>query len=667
MCGISVLLGKPGVNVAPFIHAMTDMVRHRGPDDEGYLFSEDKFDSTPTNWGGDDTPEKLFRDSASGGLSGHIGQRTHLIAEVAMGHRRLKITDVSDTSHQPFVNSAGTLAINFNGQIYNFRELRTELEGLGRTFRTNGDTEVVLKAYEQWGQDCLSHFRGMFAFVIIDFTRWQFFAARDRFGIKPIYYWTSPNGFLVFGSEIKQFSCLPGWKARADKSSVVRFLSIGESDGFSSTMFQDVFQIQPGHSASGSIDTAANFIKQDHWYDMDLLDLSEMTDTELELHAEHLIVTSVDLHSQQEVSQGMGISGGLDSSLLYSLMTHPGLNGEKKRIDSTVSVLSNDPRIAEEKYVDILLSSSKAKKMKLFPTSEDFLECLTRLHFVHDEPIGGLSVAAEYLAFQTAGNSGLKVTIEGHGADEIFCGYHDFLHADISNQLARGRLISGWLGVRKLKSLHGVSTRYALSRAAENLLPYTVSQSARRFLNRSSSHPDWINKEIPRQRPEKRSRVNYRNKSNINKLSKLAVQRSSLPAQLRWTDRNSMANSVESRVPYLDHKIVEFALSLGARSKIRDGNTKVILRSVAKKWIPPELSLRTDKVGYAVSDELMMFGENKEKVRKIALESVEIAQEFFNDKAGNDINQTFDGNNPYRKHIWRSISLGQWMKVFSVS
>lgn len=667
MCGISVLLGKPGVNVAPFIHAMTEIVQHRGPDDEGYLFSKDKFDLTPTNWGGDDTPEKLFRDSASGGLSGHISHRTHLIAEVAMSHRRLAITDVSDASHQPFVNSAGTFAISYNGQIYNFCELRTELEGLGRTFRTNGDTEVVLQAYEQWGHDCLSHFRGMFAFVILDFNRWQFFAARDRFGIKPIYYWTSPNGFLAFGSEIKQFTCLPGWKARADKSSVVRFLTIGESDGFSSTMFQDVFQIQPGHSASGSIDTAANFIKQDHWYEMDLLDLNGMTDTELELHAERLIRTSVDLHSQQEVSQGMGISGGLDSSLLYSMMTHPGLNGEKRRIDSTVSVLSDDPRIAEEKYVDILLSSSKAKKIKLFPTSEDFLESLTRLHFVQDEPIGGLSVAAEYLAFQAVGNSGLKVTIEGHGADEIFCGYHDFLHADISKQIMHGKLLSAWLGVRKLKSLHGVSTRYGLSRAAENLLPYTISQSARRFLNRSNSHPDWINKEILSQSTEKGSRVDFWKKSNINTLSKFTVQRSSLPAQLRWTDRNSMANSVESRVPYLDHKIVEFALSLEARSKIKDGKTKVILRSVAKKWIPPELSLRTDKVGYAVSDELIMFGENKEKVRKIALESVEIAQEFFNYKAVSGIDKTFDGIKPYRTHIWRSISLGQWMKVFSVS
>ncbi|NQV97647.1 MAG: hypothetical protein HQ486_07610 [Acidimicrobiaceae bacterium] len=359
MCGISVLLGKPGINVAPFIHAMTEIVRHRGPDDEGYLFSEDKFDSTPVNWGGDDTPENLFRDSASGGLSGHIGHRTHLIAEVAMSHRRLAITDVSDASHQPFVNSAGTFAISFSGQIYNFCELRTELDGLGRTFRTNGDTEVVLQAYEQWGHDCLSHFRGMFTLVIIDFNRWQYFAARDRFGIKPLHYWTSPSGFLAFGSEIKQFTCLPGWKARADKSSVVRFLSSGESDGLSSTMYQDVFQIQPGHSASGSIDTAANHIKQDPWYVMDLLDVSGMTDTELELHAEHLIITSVDLHAQQEVSQGMGISGGLDSSLLYSMMIHPGLHGENRRIDGTVSVLSDEPRIAEEKYVDILLSSSK--------------------------------------------------------------------------------------------------------------------------------------------------------------------------------------------------------------------------------------------------------------------------------------------------------------------
>jgi len=287
--------------------------------------------------------------------------------------------------------------------------------------------------------------------------------------------------------------------------------------------------------------------------------------------------------------------------------------------------------------------------------------------FVQDEPIGGLSVVAEYLAFQAAGNSGLKVMIDGHGADEIFCGYHDFLHADISNRIAHGKLLSGWRGVQKLKSLHGVSTGYGFSRAAENLLPYTISQSARRLLDRSSSHPDWINKEIFRQHVEEGSRVHHRHKSNINLLSKLAVQRSSLPAQLRWTDRNAMANSVESRVPYLDHKLVEFALSLEAGSKIMDGNTKVILRSVAKKWIPPELSLRTDKVGYAVSDESIMLGENKEKVRKIALESVEIAQEFFNHNVVSDINKIFDGIKPYRTHIWRSISLGQWMKVFSVS
>lgn len=667
MCGISVLLGKPGVNVAPFVHAMSEVVRHRGPDDEGYLFSEDKFCSTPINWGGDDTPENLFRDLASGGLSGHIDHRTHLIAEVALSHRRLAITDVSDASHQPFVNSAGTIAISFSGQIYNFCELRIELEGQGHTFRTNGDTEVVLQAYEQWGHDCVSHFRGMFALVVIDFNRWQYFAARDRFGIKPLYFWTSPSGFLAFGSEIKQFTCLPGWKARANEASVVRFLSSGESDGTFSTMYQDVFQIQPGYSASGSIDTAANHIKQDRWYVMDLIDVSGMTDAELELHAEQLIISSLDLHAQQEVSQGMGISGGLDSSLLYSMMMHSGLHRKNRRIDGTVSVLSDDPRIAEEKYVDILLSTSKAKKIKLFPTSEDFIGNLERIHFVHDEPIGGLSVVAEYLAFQAAGNSGFKVMIDGHGADEIFCGYHDFLYADISNRIAHGRLLSGWRGVQKLKSLHGVSTGYGLSRAVENLLPHVISQSARRLLDRSSNHPSWINKKVLSQHIEEGSRLSHRSRSNVNLLSRLAVQRSSLPAQLRWTDRNSMSNSVESRVPYLDHKLVEFALSLEAGSKIMNGNTKVILRSVAKKWIPLELSLRTDKVGYAVSDESIMFGEDREKVRKIALESAEIAQEFVNNNLISDINDTFDRTKPYRAYIWRSISLGQWMKVFSVS
>jgi len=245
MCGIGALYNPRSALSAETLRAMQAVVRHRGPDDEGVVCFRSP-ESVPEAYGGPDTPQDAYSLSLpyrptraaveTGGVS------------LALTHRRLSILDLTPTGHQPMCTTDRGCWIVYNGEVYNYLELREELKALGHAFHTQSDTEVMLAAYRQWGRDCLSRFNGMFAFVLFDRARRKLFAARDRFGVKPLYYWVAPDGLIAFASEIKQFSVLPGWRPRINGQRAYDFLNWGLSDHTDETLFEGVYQLRGGEA-----------------------------------------------------------------------------------------------------------------------------------------------------------------------------------------------------------------------------------------------------------------------------------------------------------------------------------------------------------------------------------------------------------------------------------
>ena len=246
MCGISGLLSPSGIAVRNLV-AMNTLIRHRGPDDEGYvLFSKD----TPTCLAGNDTVQEVIRAPIPWSPTQLISADISEDAILAFGHRRLSIVDLSPFGHQPMSYADARYWITYNGEVYNYLELRTELEAAGCDFISHSDTEVILAAYALWGEACVARFNGMWAFAIYDTINRSLFLARDRFGVKPFYYWIAPDNSLCFGSEIKQFTAYPGWKARVNGQRAYDFLVWGLTDHTDETLFEGVYQLRAGYSVT---------------------------------------------------------------------------------------------------------------------------------------------------------------------------------------------------------------------------------------------------------------------------------------------------------------------------------------------------------------------------------------------------------------------------------
>ena len=270
MCGISGFISNHPQPAAP-IWRMSDLIRHRGPDDEGFVLFGD-LSSEPVVAGGPDTPEKSWRAEVPYAPRKLPEQVSNMPVRIALGHRRLSIIDLSPLGHQPMSHQAGRYWITYNGEIYNYIELRGELESLGHNFVSQSDTEVIMAAYAQWGVSCLHRFNGMWAFAIYDTQRQEVFLARDRFGVKPLYYWTAPDGTFCFASEIKEFTAFPGWTARVNAGRVYDFLVRGLMDHTDETLFAGVYQLRAGHAirlkvGAWRVDPTGR-VPVEKWYDL---------------------------------------------------------------------------------------------------------------------------------------------------------------------------------------------------------------------------------------------------------------------------------------------------------------------------------------------------------------------------------------------------------------
>jgi asparagine synthase (glutamine-hydrolysing) len=585
MCGIAGIVAADGLHAdeRERVVSMRDVISHRGPDDAG-----------------------IFVDG-----------------QAALGHRRLSIVDLT-AGHQPLANEDDTIWIVFNGEIYNHADLRPELEAAGHRYRTRCDTETIVHAYEQWGDACVERLRGMFAFGIWDSRRRRLLLARDRLGVKPLY-WALTNGRLLFGSEIKavlESGLIPRSANEAALPELLgtRYLSGG------ATLFKGIHHLEPGHTL---VFEGGAVLKREYW-DVPAgrapRELAELSDRDAVRRFRELLEESVRIRLMSDVPLGMFLSGGLDSSAIAALMA--------RMIDrplQTFSVAFKQRAFSELDYARQVAAAINADAHEIVIDDEDFFGALPRLIWHEDEPLAHPSSVPLYFVSALA-REHVKVVLTGEGSDELLAGYGKYPRALVNWRAAAAygvvpAPLRAWVADRLVPNLPRRLARYAtrsflamprtpeaiffdnfaaigLRRQGALLAPAFASQATpARAYGASRAYFD-----APNGRSTTLDRLLY------------ADLKTYLVELLMKQDQMSMAASIESRVPFLDHRLVEFAAGLPARMKLRGFTTKWILREAVRGILPSEILTRK-KMGFPVPFGMWMKGAWGDVARDVLLDS----------------------------------------------
>ncbi len=545
MCGIAGLVSLDGSEPdLGMLRRMNEAAAHRGPDGSGLL--------------------------ARG--------------TVALAHRRLAIVGLGPAGAQPMVSRDGRLAVTYNGEIYNWIELREELRGLGHEFRSDCDTEVLLAAYAEWGPRCVDRFNGMWAFAVHDARAGTVFLSRDRFGVKPLL-WSRAGTTIAFGSEPGQLLAFLGTR-RADRDTVRAFLAAGIDEPVRESFFEGVRKLPGGHSLT--IDLGSGAVQEVREYS-----LAERAGGGGGVEDAAAVVgaglrDSVDLRLRADVPVGTCLSGGLDSSFVASLAApaYRAARGERFR---AITAVSEDPTNDESRWADMVVRRADLDSITVRPGYEDFSRTFDDVVRTQQEPFGGPSICMQWFVMRTARERGIPVLLDGQGGDETLLGYRRYYAAALISELrARGiagamALVRGWRrggGQMPLASLIG--------HAAVLAFP-----SLSHFKARVRS--GWMRGPVPATGlPEAEAAAC----ADVRALQVLDIERANLPALLRFEDRNSMRFAVEARLPFLDWRLVETSVGLPPATKIRDGWTKWPLRSAAHGVLPEEVAWRRWKIGF---------------------------------------------------------------------
>jgi asparagine synthase (glutamine-hydrolysing) len=632
MCDICGFVA-PAPIAAPTIVAMTNLARHRGPDDEGYLLVGEP-GSAPELLGGPDTPPEAYRSTAPFAPSSVIDGRDRPVT-MAFGHRRLSIIDLSVLGHQPMSTPDRRYWLVYNGEIYNYRELANELAGLGYQFTSHCDSEVILAAYATWGRASLARLNGMFAFAIYDALERTVFLARDRFGIKPLYYWVSPRQALAFASEIKQFTAMPGWSARLNAARASEFLATGLTDNGDQTMFAGVYHLLPGHCATVAVHRVPvdgdGRIPTTQWYHLEAAPFRGSFE-DAAAQCRGLLLDSVKLQLRADVPVGSCLSGGLDSSSVVCLINRELRFQGAAGLQKTFSARAADRVFDESPWIDEVVKATGVDAHAVVPTPEQLEEAIPQLAWHQDEPIASTSFFAEWCVYKLVRQAGVTVMLDGQGADEAFAGYHSFFAPYLASLVRDGRLALARREMTAFKRRHGYGEMMALRGIIRVLL--------------LSRDPQF---------------------ASVTALSYAQLTRTNLQMMLRSADRSSMAHSVESRVPFLDHRLVEFALGLPAEFKIGGGVTKRVLRAAMSGVLPDRIRDRVDKIGFETPESQWLTGERRVWFRSQLEQAVEISNRLVPASTLIRMDAMARGTRPFDREPWRAISLGQWMRAFAVA
>lgn len=653
MCGISAVISKEPIR-SEYLFDMNNKIVHRGPDDEGYFLKS--FEGLSEHCFGPDTGQEL----KDGGQLQNISHLNDSEANVLLGHRRLSIRDTSSNGHQPMSSKCRNYVIAYNGEVYNSDELKDALEKKGYQFFSSTDTEVVLYAYIEWGEEMLEKLNGMFAFIVYNELKKEVFLARDRFGVKPLYYWNFEKDKIAFASEIKQFSAFPKWRPKLNAKRAYDYLNWGQTDHTPETMFEGVLQVPPGHFAKIDLSGSRYSVKPSRWYQLGQKK-STLNYTDAVSQFEDIFVDSVKLRLKSDVPVGTCLSGGLDSSSIVCVANSLIKNSQ---VQKTFSSCSEHKKFDEREFVNEVINNTKNVEPTMFDLKhERFLELYSKIIFHHDEPFLSPSVFAEWCVFETVSKSGVKVTLDGHGADEQLYGYHTFFGPILYSLFINGQWFTLLQELKALKSLHGYELKVSISKILLRLLPRFLKDMIFKLTNRQAKKASWINYDVLGEGwSSDEARVEIKNPKS---LSVGQLTSHSLPKQLRWCDRDSMAFSVESRVPFIDYRVVEFLHSMPDNYKFNKGITKRILRDSMSNYLPSKVKDRIDKMGFVTPAEIWVKNDTERYIKIV--EGLELKSKgVLNKKAISLFKDMITGKIEFNHTFWRAIFFAEWMSIFDV-
>jgi len=584
MCGIAgiISINKQPLDV-PLLMAMTDKVRHRGPDDEGYLFFEEAQNQL-SSYCGPDSPSLIKKQLPA--LSTILPKNLNMV--MGMGFRRLSILELKPVGHQPMLDKELQIALSFNGEIYNHIELREQLITLGYKFFSHSDSEVIIKAYHAWGEGCVSHFNGMWAFALWDSRQHRLFCSRDRYGIKPFYY-SIAGGYLYWGSEIKQLLLAPIDKSY-NQAMIWRSLKINSLLIYDDeTYWKSIHALKPGHNLIVTGDSVE--ISQYYALDTDNIGTSTLSYQKAVDEYRSIFLDAIALQLRSDVPVGASLSGGMDSSaIVCSAVRHLA-----EPIDTFSSFYADAPALDERKWVEIVAKHTGSRSHLVSPTANDAMDWWGKATYLNDLPIAA-GFVSQYAVMQSAHSNGVKVLLSGQGSDELTAGYRHASYryfADLIRQMQFGKLKSELPAY--LRKNHA-----AAASIGKILLSTLLPESALYKLEFSFYRFEPFNDSFTKQAQKQAGEHILANITDL-KASRLAnflynmMHNTSIQTLLHFEDRLSMGHSVESRVPFLDHRLVDFVFSLPSQYKIKPPWTKLIHRQAMKDLIPPKIYHRKDK------------------------------------------------------------------------
>ena len=583
MCGISGIyyLDNKGKLDPRLLLEMNQRIRHRGPDDEGFLLI-DTASGKAKGYSGAESQEAVKRKYApfEGAESACLG----------MGFRRLSTLELSEAGHQPMSDPELGLHLTFNGEIYNHVELRAELETAGYTFRGHSDTEVILKAYHHWGEAAISRFNGMWAFVIWDDNRKQLFCSRDRYGIKPFYYATA-QGQLFWGSEMKQLLVVPIDKS-LNEAMIWRSMKINSLLVYDDqTFWGQIKTLKPGHNLI--VKDGELKISEYYALDIDSFETSQLSLDEAVEAYRALFIDSLHLQMRSDVEIGASLSGGMDSSAIVSC-AHT-CSGRSMQTFS--SYYEDDPAMDERKWIKLIVEQSASRAHYISPHACDAADWFEDVTWFNDIPTRA-GFTSQWAVCHLAQQQGIKVLLSGQGSDELFAGYKHSAYRYFADMIRGGQLSKLGFGLKGY--LEGKSVPSALSGMGKILLSALLPESKLYELEFKHYRFEPFNKAFTDSALQNAGEPILDRIQDI-KASRLAnflfnmLHTTSIQTLLHLEDRMSSAASIEGRVPFLDHRLVDFAFRMPADYKIKAPMHKYLHRLAMKDVVPREIYERKDK------------------------------------------------------------------------
>ena len=636
MCGIAGIILKTNLefNLQEKIKLMSKTIAHRGPDGEGFLVADEKnttpfFDSLSNNYTRTDLPfipKQHILESSSNSF-------------LAFAHRRLSIIDLSETGHQPMCTVDATIWITYNGEIYNYIELKNELKNAGYVFYTDSDTEVILNAYKHWGQNCVEKFNGMWAFCIYDVQQQLCFASRDRFGVKPFYY-INNNSFFSFASEQKAFIKSGLITATINKKALHNYLANDLIENETSNFFDGVTELFPGNNLVYDLKTKQ--INITNYYSLQKsinLSNDNLSESALIEKINYTFENAVKLRLRSDVEVGTCLSGGIDSSALAVTMSQ----FVTKPVHCFTAIFKNET-INEEFYADIVSKKINAKHFKIEPKFDGFLNEVNDLIYSQDVPIWSTSTYAQHKVMQLAQQHNIKVVLDGQGADELFAGYHHHFLAQWNNLFSTNNYTKAFKEINASGKTIPSPFLFFIKERMKQKNNYNTKKLSQIF------NADFLNTY-----PVLNQSIYF---SNVNQQLVSDIYETRLKSFLKCEDRCGMWHSVESRTPFADDvELINLLFSFNGNKKIKNGVSKYLLREALKTKLPQQIYNRYDKKGFETPMQKWM-----QKLLPQLIEEVKDAKFDFVDYSQLE---KVNVNNPLQsKLLFKLFVLSRWKTIF---